>query len=137
MTYIPDALRRQVIENANGCCEYCLLSAVDNFLAHEIDHIRAEKHGGKTIIENLCYCCFDCNRHKGSDAGSFDSETDILTPLFNPRRQRWDEHFRLEGPLIIPLTPEGRVTVSLLQLNSEDRIIKRSEIIELGHYPCK
>jgi hypothetical protein len=137
MTYIPEPLRRQVIGIAKGCCEYCLLNAIDSFLAHEIDHIRPEKHFGKTVLNNLCYCCFDCNRHKGSDIGSYDTETDLLTPFFNPRTQNWNEHFKLEGTLIIPLTPQGRVTVLLLQLNTDDRIIKRAELIALGRYPCR
>ncbi|MFN8374582.1 MAG: HNH endonuclease signature motif containing protein [Anaerolineae bacterium] len=137
MTYIPQPLRRQVMEQAQGCCEYCRLRADDNFLAHEIDHIRPEKHGGKTVLENLCYCCFDCNRHKGSDVGSFDSETDLLTAFFNPRKQQWREHFKLDDLWIVPLTAEGRVTVRLLQMNSEDRLIKRAELIPLGFYPCE
>jgi HNH endonuclease len=28
-------------------------------------------HGGKTDAENLAYTCWRCNRHKGSDLGSF------------------------------------------------------------------
>ena len=47
MTYISDALRRLVIERAQHCCEYCLLSDEDSFLPFEIDHIIAEKHGGQ------------------------------------------------------------------------------------------
>jgi hypothetical protein len=89
-----------------------------------------------TYIHNLCYCCFDCNRHKGSDVGSYDTSTDLLTPFFNPRTQIWSEHFKLEGAVIVPLTPEGRVTVLLLQLNTDERIIRRAELIALGRYPC-
>ncbi len=47
-TYIPAALRRLVYERAKGCCEYCLISDAATFTAHEIDHIIAEKHGGRT-----------------------------------------------------------------------------------------
>jgi HNH endonuclease len=137
MTYIPDALRHQITQEAKACCEYCLLSATDSFLAHEIDHIIAEKHRGKTEFKNLAYTCFDCNRHKGSDIGSIDESTGILTPLFNPRSQLWMDHFRLDGSIIIPLTSEGRVTEYLLGLNEPERILRRSELIELGRYPCK
>jgi len=79
--------------------------------------------------------CFDCNRHKGSDIASFDPETGKLTPLFNPRYDRWREHFRLNGAEINPITPTGRVTVYLLQMNSDEQLIKRSALIALGRYP--
>ena len=53
-TYIPVELRRQFYERAKGCCEYCLIPDVATFAPHEIDHIIAEKHGGRT--ENVSYC---------------------------------------------------------------------------------
>jgi 5-methylcytosine-specific restriction endonuclease McrA len=37
-TYIPVAVRKQVEERANGCCEYCLSPNIATFLPHEIDH---------------------------------------------------------------------------------------------------
>jgi hypothetical protein len=39
MTYIPEPLRRLVVERAGGRCEYCLLHEDDTFFTHEIDHI--------------------------------------------------------------------------------------------------
>jgi hypothetical protein len=33
--YIPAAMRREVRERANGCCEYCLLAANDAYFPHE------------------------------------------------------------------------------------------------------
>jgi hypothetical protein len=136
MTYIPENLRRQVIERANGCCEYCRLSQADSFVSHEVDHIIAEKHRGATVPENLCLSCFDCNRHKGSDFASIDPETEEVALLFNPRHDRWDHHFRLAGAHIDPLTPQGRVTVYLLHMNSLAQITKRAELIEINRYPC-
>ena len=70
-TYIPIALRRLVENRAQHRCEYCLIPAQIAFFTHEIDHIIAEKHGGKTDSENLAYTCWRRNRHKGSDLGSF------------------------------------------------------------------
>jgi len=135
MTYIPDALRQSVVERAQGRCEYCLLHQDDSFWSHEIDHVVAEKHDGQTVLDNLCLSCLDCNRHKGSDIASIDVETDEIAALFHPRRNRWRDHFRLEGARIIPLTPQGRVTVRLLKINSEEQLMKRSELIALGRYP--
>ncbi len=125
MTYIPTTLRRQVIERAQNRCEYCLLPAEVAFFPHEVDHVIAEKHGGATKIENLALACWRCNRHKGSDLTSFDPQTRQLSPLFNPRTQLWSEHFAYERERIIGLTPEGRTTVTLLRLNSEERLIER------------
>lgn len=125
MTYIPTALRRQVIERAGNRCEYCLLPTEVAFFPHEVDHVIAEKHGGATDIDNLALACWRCNRHKGSDLTSFDPQTQQLNPLFNPRRQLWMEHFAYEGVRIVGLTPEGRTTINLLRLNSDDRLIER------------
>lgn len=135
MTYISDDLRRLVIARAGECCEYCLLAQDDNFLPHEVDHIIAEKHQGTTTEDNLCLSCFDCNRHKGSDIASIDLQTRQLTPLFHPRLDRWTDHFRLDGPQIVPLTAVGRVTVYLLAMNSDEQLAKRAELIKLGRYP--
>lgn len=135
MTRIPEALRRLVFDRANGHCEYCLLSQDDSFLPHEVDHIISEKHRGLTVEENLCLSCFDCNRHKGSDIASVDLDTGRLTPLFHPRSDRWAEHFRLDGPRIVPLTAVGRVTEYLLSLNSVEQLAKRADLIQLHRYP--
>ena len=128
ISYISAALRRQVEKRANYYCEYCLLAANLSFFSHEIDHIIPEKHGGKTKESNLAYTCWRCNRYKGTDLGSFDPQTGEFSFLFNPRRQKWTEHFKLNNYLIVGLTPEGRTTVKLLQLNSDDRLAERKKI---------
>jgi HNH endonuclease len=125
VTYVPTALRREVIERAGNRCEYCLLRAEVAFFPHEVDHVVAEKHGGATDFDNLALACWRCNRHKGSDLTSFDPQTRQLSPLFNPRTQVWAEHFAYEKERIIGLTPEGRTTVHLLRLNSEERLTER------------
>lgn len=137
MSYIPDKIRRFVKERANNCCEYCLIHQDDAFKSFEIDHIYAEKHGGETIENNLSCCCSECNRHKGTDLASIDETNGQITPLFHPRKQIWADHFRLNGTAIEPLTPEGRVTVRLLQLNNDERVEERSELIALSRYPVK
>ena len=135
MSYIPETLRRSVYERANGHCEYCLLSIRYAYLPYEVDHIIAEKHGGKTEDENLCLSCFECNRHKGSDIASYDEDIGDVVRLYHPRRDLWADHFRLEGAQIIPLTPIGRVTVRLLQLNDPERLLEREALIAVGQYP--
>jgi hypothetical protein len=137
-TYIGAALRREVIERAGGCCEYCLSNSEDRAIGFAIDHVIAEKHGGLTQAYNLSWSCYWCNSYKGSDISSVDWDVDrAIVPLFNPREQEWNDHFQLEGLRIIPLTATGRVTVFLLQMNSVERIKERRLLVELGIYPCK
>jgi len=128
LTYIPVALRRLVEERANRLCEYCLLPADVTFFPHEIDHVIAEKHGGETNADNLAFTCWRCNRHKGSDLGSFDPQTGAFSFLFNPRTQQWDKHFKFEELQIVGLTSEGRTTARLLQLNSDERLAERQRL---------
>jgi hypothetical protein len=109
-------------------CEYCLLPANLAFFPHEVDHVIAEKHGGVTDADNLAFTCWRCNRHKGSDLGSFDPETGAFSFLFNPRTQQWSEHFKFEELTLVGLTPEGRTTVRLLQLNSDERLAERQRL---------
>ena len=107
------SLRREVRERSGERCEYCLLTESQELPPHEPDHLIALKHDGQTTSENLALACFDCNRFKGSDIASIDAVTGELVGLFNPRIQRWFDHFRLEGAHIVPLTAVGRVTEKL------------------------
>lgn len=133
--HISELLRRQVAKRAQGCCEYCLLSETDTYLAFEIDHVIAEKNGGAATLENLAYSCFLCNHYKGSDLSSIDPLTGHIVPLYNPRTQQWRRHFRLNGAIIEPLTASGRATVRLLRLNDEMHVFDRELLIATGHYP--
>lgn len=133
-TYIPSALRQLVSDRAQGCCEYCLMPEEASFATHEIDHIVAEKHGGLTEADNLALSCTLCNKHKGTDLTSIDPETGKIVPLYHPRRDQWRLHFqlRISDGEFVPLTPTGRVTVRLLQLNRRDRIDERKLFLEAG-----
>jgi hypothetical protein len=126
------SLRREVRERAGKRCEYCLLPESQAYFPHEPDHLIALKHGGETTSENLALACFDCNRFKGSDIASIDALTGELVALFNPRTQRWSEHFHLHGGQIVPLTSVGRVTERLLKLNLPARIEVRLRVASVG-----
>lgn len=135
MTYVPLALRQLVFERAEGRCEYCRYPQEMSFLAFEVEHIIAEKHGGTTTSQNLALACPYCNRFKGTDLGSLDPDTGQLTSFFNPRTQQWADHFQLNGAQITPLTPEGRVTANILQFNHPDRLQERERLIQVRKYP--
>jgi hypothetical protein len=128
-------LRLLVTRRAGQRCEYCLLPEAVSLHRHEPDHIVPRQHGGESVVDNLALACLRCNRHKGPNVGSFDPLTGQLTPFFNPRQQRWAEHFRLEQGEINPLTPEGRVTVRFLRLNDADRVAERQALQNAGLYP--
>jgi hypothetical protein len=64
--------------------------------------------------------------------GSFDPLTGALVPLFNPRKQKWEDHFKWGGAMIQALSPEGRVTVKLLRLNDADRVSERQRLMAVG-----
>ena len=134
VTYIPAALRRLIEERARHACEYCVLPAGVAFFSHEVDHVIAEKHGGLTDAANLAFTCWRCNRHKGTDLGSFDPQTGVFSLLYHPRTQRWAAHFVLRGFRLEGLTPEGRTTVQLLQLNHNERLTERERLLALGLY---
>jgi 5-methylcytosine-specific restriction endonuclease McrA len=50
-------IRRQVVERAENCCEYCLLHQDLAASTHQVDHVIAEKHGGQTSLDNLALSC--------------------------------------------------------------------------------
>ena len=135
MTHVPLPLRNLVAERAQSCCEYCHYPQEASMFAFEMEHIIAEKHGGKTVAENLALSCPYCNRAKGTDLGSIDPETGELTAFYNPRAERWSDHFSFEGAQIIPLSAVGRVTVLILQMNAVDRLAERERLVVSGVFP--
>jgi hypothetical protein len=104
-------------------------------IGHEIDHVIAEQHGGRTTAENLAIACFACNHHKGPNLAGIDPKSGQRAWLFNPRTQRWLRHFRSKGPVIVGRTPVGRATAAVLQMNAPHRIAQRAELIAEGVYP--
>ena len=128
-TYISAATRQLVYDRAAGCCEYCLIPETTVLAAHEIDHIISRKHGGTDELDNLALSCALCNKHKSSDLTSIDPDTDEIVPLYHPRQDSWPDHFQLRGAQFEGLTPTGRVTIRLLQLNRSDRIEERQLLI--------
>lgn len=136
-TYIPAALRQLVRIRAFDCCEYCRMGENAGVVSFSIDHIISEKHGGKTIPENLAYACYWCNSYKGSDIGSIDWENQgEFLPLFNPRRDNWQEHFYISAASLYARTQIADITIHLLRLNSVDRLKERRDLIQLDQYPC-
>ena len=58
--------------------------------------------------------CPDCNRYKGPNLTTLDSQTREFVRLFHPRQDNWDDHLAYDGILILGRTTIGKATVSLL-----------------------
>lgn len=132
---VSDSLRRRVAERAYCVCEYCLVHEDDLYHGCEVDHIRSLKHGGPTTEENLAFACFHCNRHKGTDIGYISQASGKLIRFFNPRTDRWVEHFHEQDGQIDGLTEIGEVTSRMLEFNHAERVAFRRLLAASGRYP--
>jgi hypothetical protein len=97
-----------------------------------LDHIIAQQHRGPTTAENLALSCGRCNASKGPNIAGIDPASNLMSRLFNPRADRWEEHFRLEGATIVGLTAIGRTTVAVLNMNQPYAIAARAALIDSG-----
>ena len=92
-----------------------------------VEHIVARQHRGATLADNLALACNRCNAFKGPNLSSIDPQTDEMVPVFHPRTDSWDDHFSIVGGEILGLTPIGRATAELLNMNDPDRVDLRKE----------
>lgn len=114
-------LRQSVRTRAAYQCEYCRLPQEFSELRFHVEHIIPRQHGGGDGIDNLALACPDCNLRKGPNLTGIDPETGEVTRLFDPRRDAWFDHFRYEGHDIVGVTPIGRTTATLLEMNHPER----------------
>jgi hypothetical protein len=135
VTYVSAELRRLVVARAGGLCEYCLIAEEDTFYGCQVDHIISEKHGGPTHEDNLSFACMFCNQAKGSDVGSIHWETGQFVRFFNPRSDRWGDHFTLVGTKIECVTVIGAVTARILGFNTAERLLERQTLQDMNRYP--
>ncbi len=128
-------LEQQVRERARGRCEYCHIPTSLYDQPFHLDHIIARKHGGQSVLENLAFCCIDCNLHKGTNIAGIDRGTGALTRLLNPRMDQWAMHLAWRGAELIGLSAIGRTTIEVLQINQAIRVTARAIFIEEGSFP--
>lgn len=130
---MDESVRQRVRERAGNRCEYCRLPQDEGAaIRFHIEHIRSRQHGGSDDLENLALACPNCNWAKGPNMTAIDPESDILLPLFNPRLDRWLDHFALKSLEIVGLTSIGRATARLLRMNDPPRIELRRELDSRG-----
>lgn len=133
MAHIPESIRTEVFKRASFQCEYCLISETFSFFAFHVEHIISLKHGGKTELHNLALACPICNINKGTDIATVLPDFPEPIRFFNPRTEKWLDHFNLEpSGFIAGKTPIGKATVKILNLNHPDSIIERKEMLLRG-----
>lgn len=135
--YIKASLRQRVESRARHRCEYCQTQELIIGMPLEVEHIIPSVAGGETDEHNLCLACPRCNRYKGTKTETIDTVTGEKTTLFNPRQQQWHEHFvwQRDGLLLVGLTPTGRATIDLLQLNNRFILRSRQLWLAQGWHP--
>jgi len=129
------ALDQLVWQRAGGRCEHCQVAPEHDRLPFEIDHIVAKKHGGARRASKLCLACFVDNNHKGANIAGLDPRSRRLTALFHSRRHKWGRHFSWDGPLLVGLTPIGRTTIAVWEINLDYRVAFRQGLIDEGVFP--
>lgn len=103
----------------------------------EIEHLRPIAEDGTNEEENLWLACRNCNGFKHAKTHAVDPQTNEEMPLFNPRTQNWNEHFKFshDKTEIIGKTACGRATVNALRLNFEQAVKARKLWVQAGWFP--
>lgn len=137
MSQIPEEVKARIRTQANNQCGYCLSLQKYVLGILEIEHIIPKALGGSDDEENLWLACRLCNSYKGIQTDAKDPVTNRKVKLFNPRQQKWSDHFTWtnDGTQITGLTPCGRATVLALQLNNPYAVTVRQAWVSAGWHP--
>jgi hypothetical protein len=134
---VSEHLRNHIRELAENRCGYCLVSAIHVYAPMEIDHLQPTAEGGTDNEENLWLACPRCNNYKSDQTTAIDPDTTERVALFNPRLQKWREHFKWneDNPAqILGLTPCGKATIIALKLNNDDNLRFRQLLVSVKWY---
>jgi HNH endonuclease len=136
-TYISESLRKQIANSDKARCCYCLTSEANSGIPMTHDHIQPLSKGGETTFENVCLACRSCNEFKSDLTEAIDPLTGETLSLFNPRGQRWSDHFvwSADGTRVEGLTSIARATVVCLRMNNPVIIVARRRWVISGWHP--
>jgi hypothetical protein len=72
-------------------------------------------------LKNVCLACRSCNEFKSDTTDAKDPLTSEIVLLFNPRKQKWAEHFTWssDSTKIQGLSATGRATITALRMNRQ------------------
>ena len=135
--YIPVAVQRLVLSESKGFCEYCWASSKFSPSSFHFDHIIPVSKEGQSVFENIARSCPGCNGLKQDKTERFDPLTRQIYRLYNPRKDKWAEHFEWNADSleIEGITGIGRATVELLQVNRIANINLRELLKTVGLHP--
>ncbi len=110
-----------------------------SFSTHDfsVEHIIPVIRGGESTLDNLALACQGCNNCKYIRTTAPDPVTEKQVALFHPRRDLWSQHFAWNdgSTRIVGLTPTGRATVAVLQLNRANLVNFRGILYAAGKHP--
>lgn len=135
--YLTAEERHLIIERAQKRCEYCqspMNYATQSFV---FEHIVPVSRGGLTALDNMALACGGCNGHKYTKIESPDPVSGQIVPLFNPRQQKWQDHFgwNEDYSYLVGLTPTGRATAEALKMNRTGIVNIRQLLVTIGKHP--
>jgi hypothetical protein len=107
------------------------------FLAFTLIMLSALSMAGIPYLKTLHLLV--CFRHEAefSDRllGSFLDDSSKIIRFFNPRRGKWLDHFKIDNLQINAITEIGKVTLKILKLNDEHRVLERELLLKTGFFP--
>ena len=133
-----DATTKKLVrQRAGDCCENCHLPQdATPFITFHIEHVIAKQHtpddDNLDDLKRLALACDRCNLFKGPNLSSIDPNSGEIVHLFNPRTDNWNDHFATRGAKIVGLTPTGRATARLLNMNDSRRVDLREQWLDEG-----
>ena len=131
------SLRAYVKRRAKSCCEYCKAPQSHSPDPFSLEHIIPRTKGGEDKLSNLAFSCQGCNNHKHIHTEAPDPLTGKKVPLFHPRKDKWEQHFKWSKAFshIVGTTSTGRATVRRLELNRKGLLNLRKALFLSGQHP--
>lgn len=135
--YVPESIKALITNSDRNCCCYCLTTEANSGIAMTYDHIQPVSKGGETSFDNVCLACRSCNEFKSNSIEATDPLTGESFTLFNPRKQKWSDHFAwsIDGTRVEGKTAIGRATVVGLRMNNTVIVAARKRWVISGWHP--
>jgi HNH endonuclease len=137
MANISKKIRLLVAQRAGFCCEYCWSQEKYSPDYFSVEHIFPRIKKGSDALFNLAFACLTCNGYKYIFIEAIDPVSGIIVPLYNPRTDIWEQHFRWSDDysLLTGITPIGRATVEKLRLNRTSVVNLRVVLAAIKKHP--
>ena len=134
---LTEQQKKEVARRAKQCCEYCQSQVRFSPDPFSVEHIIPRSRGGTDDLSNLAFSCQGCNNHKYTSVEAIDPISGETVQLFDPRRQKWNDHFvwNADQRIVLGLTPVGRATVQKLRLNRTGLVNLRRVLHRIGEHP--